>query len=401
MLSNARALSSLGAILLQILSASAATVAKRAPEPWSNYVKNPIFYPSQDAASWRSIYARSIQLPDKSLLLTWEDYDPTVEQPYWPIYKSLDGGASFQNFSRVHDQVNGWGVWYNPNLYTLPQDFGGYPAGTILIAGESLPKDFSEAYIDIYASTDEGLTWSFLSHIVYGPGPETTTNGNKAVWEPFLMMYDDQLVCFYSTQVDPKHAQKLAHKTTADLKNWSEEVNDVANPDYNERPGMTTVAYSPKSQKYIMTYERCGEANVPGCPVHFKVSSSPLTFDSEPGVRLLPSNGGAAPDGSPYIIWTPNLGSADGCGTFIASGNAVESIFVNIDGLDPNGWKALNVGMWSAYSRFLNVIDTPEDSAAKGEKKLFIANGGNMGCTGSCYNFVADALVDVPTYPAT
>lgn len=124
------------------------------------------------------------------------------------------------------------------------------------------------------------------------------------------------------------------------------------------------------------------------------------SFDSEPGVRLLPSNGGAAPDGSPYIIWTPNLGSADGCGTFIASGNAVESIFVNTDGLDPNGWKALNVGMWSAYSRFLNVIDTPEDSAAKGEKKLFIANGGNMGCTGSCYNFVADALVDVPTYPA-
>ena len=181
MLSNARALSSLGAILLQILSASAATVAKRAPEPWSNYVKNPIFYPSQDAASWRSIYARSIQLPDKSLLLTWEDYDPTVEQPYWPIYKSLDGGASFQNFSRVHDQVNGWGAWYNPNLYTLPQNFGGYPAGTILIAGESLPKDFSEAYIDIYASTDEGLTWSFLSRTrISGLDPTTPTSGRSS-----------------------------------------------------------------------------------------------------------------------------------------------------------------------------------------------------------------------------
>ncbi|KAG4436854.1 hypothetical protein IFR05_007660 [Cadophora sp. M221] len=398
MLLNLKSLSVLGAILIQVLSTSAASVAKRAPQPWSNYVRNGVFYPSQEATSWRTLYARTLQLPDHSLLLTWEDYDPTVTQTYWPIYKSLDGGATFSNFSRVHDQVNGWGAWYQPFLFTLPKAFGGYPAGTILLAGVSTPRNLSEAYIDLYASPDQGLTWKFLSHIVYGPGPETITNGNKAVWEPFLMLYNNQLICFYSTQADPSHAQKLAHKTTTNLKTWSTEINDVAAADYNQRPGMATVAYSPKSGKYVMTFENCGDPVTAGCPVHFKTSSSPLTFLTAQSNPLIPSNGGSSPNGSPYIIWTPSPSATDGSGIFIASGDSAESVFVNTDAADAAGWKAVDVGQWSAYSRSLRVVSTPAGSVAGGKKKLFIANGGNIGCAGSCYNYVADALVDIPSY---
>lgn len=123
------------------------SLESRAPSPWSHYTKNGVFYPSQDATSWRTLYARTLQLPDQSLLLSWEDYDPNVKLTYWPIYKSTDGGASFKELSRVQDQVNGWGNWYQPFLYELPQDFGGYAKGTILLSGVSTPRNLSEVSI--------------------------------------------------------------------------------------------------------------------------------------------------------------------------------------------------------------------------------------------------------------
>lgn len=380
------------------LAATATPLVARAPQAWSNYNDNGVFYPLQNATSWRTLYARTLQLPDKSILLTWEDYDPNVAKAYWPIYKSTDGGVSFNPLSRVQDMVNGWGAWYQPFLFTLPQAMGGYPAGTILLAGTSTPRDLSQAYIDLYASKDQGKTWSFVSHIVYGPGPETVTNGDKAVWEPFLMVYNNQLVCFYSTQVDPAHAQKLAHKTTSDLTKWSNEVEDVAQSDYNARPGMTTVAYSPISKKYVMTFEYCGARDYGGCPAHFKTANSPLEFGSAEVKPIIPNNGDLNPNGSPYVIWTAVPGKSNQ-GIFIMDGNSREEVFLNTDALDPNGWRAVNVGQWSAYSRSLRIISTPANSAAAGKNKLLIANGGNIGCQGSCYNFVATGLVDIPTYP--
>ena len=124
-------------LLATALLSSASPLVERAPTAWSNYNDNGVFYPLQNATSWRTLYARTLQLPDESLLLTWEDYDPDVALAYWPIYKSTDGGVSFKPLSRVQDQVNGWGAWYQPFLYTLPQSMGGYPAGTILLAGTS------------------------------------------------------------------------------------------------------------------------------------------------------------------------------------------------------------------------------------------------------------------------
>lgn len=146
------------------------------PQPWTNFNDNGIFYPSQDATSWRTLYGRTIQLPDQSLLLSWEDYSPNTELTYFPIYKSTDGGASFEALSKVEDQVNGWGNWYQPFLYELPVALGDYPKGTILLAGVSTPRNLTQAYIDLYASTNQGQDWEFVSHIVYGPGPETITN---------------------------------------------------------------------------------------------------------------------------------------------------------------------------------------------------------------------------------
>ncbi|KAJ4267685.1 hypothetical protein NW762_003799 [Fusarium torreyae] len=381
-----------------VATALAASVTPRAPKPWTNFNNNVVFKPKQDATSWRTLYGRTVQLADKSLLLSWEDYSPDTVLTYFPIYKSTDGGASYKSFSKVEDQVNGWGNWYQPFLYLLPQDFGGYPKGTILLAGVSTPRNLTEAYIDLYASTNHGKDWKFVSHIVYGPGPETTTKGDKAVWEPFLMMHNGQLVCYYSTQVDPKYNQKLAHRTTKDLRNWSKEVDDVSYPDDKSRPGMETVAYSPISKKYVLTFEYCGSPLGNSCPVYYKVSKDPLKFGTVEAQPLMPTDGKLIPDGSPFVIWTPEPGKKNK-GIFIANGNGRDEIFVNTDALDPKGWKPLDVGQASAHSRELRIIETPKNSPAKGGQKLLITNGGHMGCSGSCYNYVSDGLVDIPTYP--
>lgn len=133
---------------------------------------------------------------------------------------------------------------FQPFLYTLPRDIGDFTSGTILAAGVSTPFSLEGGvYIDIYASEDQAETWKFISHIAYGAGPETITNGNDALWEPFLLVYNDSLVCFYSDQTDPNHGQKLVHVTTGDLLTWSEPVSDVTFAAYGDRPGMTTVAY--------------------------------------------------------------------------------------------------------------------------------------------------------------
>lgn len=381
-----------------MVAALAASVTPRAAKPWSNFNNNAVFKPKQEATSWRTLYGRTLQLPDKSLLLSWEDYDPDSELTYFPIYKSTDGGASYNPFSRVDDQVNGWGNWYQPFLYSLPQDIAGYRKGTILLAGVSTPRNLTKAYIDLYTSTNQGKDWEFVSHIVYGPGPETIAQGDQAVWEPFLMMHNGQLVVYYSTQVDPKYNQKLSHKTTKDLRNWSKEVDDVAYLNASQRPGMATVAYSPVSKKYVMTFEYCGGPLTGGCPVYYKVSQDPLQFGAATAQPIIPDDGELNPNGSPFVIWTPEPGQNDK-GVFIASGNSREEVFVNTDSLDPKGWKPVNVGQWSAYSRELRIIQTPDTSAAEGKPKLLITNGGNIGCSGSCYNYVADGLVDIPNYP--
>ena len=56
----------------------------------------------------------------------------------------------------MYDQVNGWGLRYQPFLYELAEPIGGYEAGTILLAGNSIPDDLSQTQIDLYASTDKG-----------------------------------------------------------------------------------------------------------------------------------------------------------------------------------------------------------------------------------------------------
>lgn len=366
--------------------ARSSPVSSPQPSPFTDFNDYIFFYPAANAVQWHTLYARSLQLADDSLLMTWENYPAEPPLVNHPIFRSTDGGASWTNYSAVKDTQNGWGMRFQPFLYTMTQSLGGYPAGTILAAGVSAPFNLSQEYIDLYASTDNAKTWNFVSHVAYGAGPEDITDGHKAIWEPFILTYNNQLVIYFSDQRDSAYGQKLVHVTSSDLKTWSTAVNDVTYPTYTDRPGMAVVAHIESTNQWIMTYEYCGTGK---CQAHYKVASSPLTFGSATGIGIVSNDSSATiPVGSPYIIWTQNPNKTDGSGILIASGGSQEPVFVNDDSAGATGWKMVDVGQWSAYSRSLRIIDV------LGKKKLLFGNGGNMG--NPDYNSVACGVTEIP-----
>ena len=80
----------------------------------------------------------------------------TVHHRYVPVYQSYDQGQTWSERAKVYDTQNGWGLRYQPELHELKEGIGEYPAGTLLLAANSIPKDLSVTKIDVYASKDEG-----------------------------------------------------------------------------------------------------------------------------------------------------------------------------------------------------------------------------------------------------
>lgn len=366
----------------------ASPLKPRAPAPWSNFDNNIVFTPPADWNDPRTIYARTLQLTDKSLLITSEIYNNDTNLSL-PIFRSTDGGATWSEYTRFYDKVNGWGMRYQPFLYTLPIDMGGFAAGTILAVGTSIPMDLSQAYIDLYASTDNAITFDFVSHIAYGPGPEEVRNSALAIWEAFLMVHNGELVCYYSDQRDwPAHGQKLTHTTSTDLRNWSPLVDDVAMPDSAQRPGMTTIAYSPKSGKYVITFEYCG-ASV-NCQAYYKVSDDPLAFQDKPATPVVAgTDPNLTPIGSPYVTWAPKPGATDGSGVFIANGNSNGAVYINDDDISSVNWTRMDIGQKNAYSRSLRIIESDD-----GTPRLLVGGAGNFGEAAT--NAIIVGVVDIP-----
>lgn len=144
-----------------------------------------LFQPPDNYTDPRTLYARTVELRDGRLLATWENYSPEPPPVWFPIYESLDYGKTWAEIARVQDQVYGFGLRYQPFLYELPQAFGKYPAGTVLLSGSAIPTNLTETNIELYASRDKGRTWEFVSHIAHG-GVAVPNNGETPVWEPYL-----------------------------------------------------------------------------------------------------------------------------------------------------------------------------------------------------------------------
>lgn len=374
---------SLFTCILGLVAGAFAAPSPIAPrlKPFSTFDDVTVFAPPADYIIPRTLYARTVLLEHGELLATWENYSPEngSHHVYFPIYKSVDGGETWKHISNVYDQVNGWGLRYQPFLYELPEAFGGFAAGTVLLAGNSIPTNLSNTQIDLYASKDKGYTWEFVSHIAAG-GEALPDNGLTPVWEPFLQLYENQMICFYSDQRDPNYGQKLVHQTSTDLRTWAPPVNDVTYDVYTDRPGMTTVTHLPNG-KWMMTYEFGGGPGFSDYefPVFYRISDSPLTFEEAEGLPVNAS--GSQPNGSPYLVWSPVGGKN---GTIAVSSGCCSQLWVNQELGAEDAWVEVDTPADASYTRSLRVMNNPDH--------LVIIGGGPLGGTN---NTVHLSVIDI------
>ncbi|WP_405718611.1 RICIN domain-containing protein [Streptomyces sp. NBC_01537] len=324
--------------------------------------------PPSGAPSYGSLYAHAIRLQHSTdsngtLLASFEQYSGNG----MPVYRSTDSGHTWTQISTISDQVNSWNnIQLEPVLYELPQAVGAFPAGTIIAAGDSIPTDNSATKIDMYASTDHGVTWSFVSSIATG-GAAVAQNGYTPVWEPYFLVANNKLIAYISDQRDTAHGQKLSHFTTTDGINWSSEVDDVTYPAYSARPGMAIVTRIGNGS-YMLTYEYC---NAPsgGCPVYYKIASNPENFGAATGVQLITTDN-KRPDGDPYVTWLPTGGPN---GTIVVQAYSDQQLYESTD----NGatWVRMFSNTIQGYSRGLLPL-------ADG-KSLLVTRGGNLANRGA------------------
>lgn len=275
------------------------------------------------------LYARAMQTENGAMYATFEQY--TTGAASFPIFESTNEGETWTKVGDVRDTHKGVGMRWEPHLYELPQAIGNMPAGTLLCAGLVLPYDRSFCEIDLYKSSDAGRNWTYVSTIAEG---KAAYPGNDPVWEPFLMVANNRLICYYSDERDTAHSQKLVHQTTTDGIHWGNVVNDVALSDSRQRPGMAVVTKMPDGN-YIMTYEIIGN---PG-GAFYKISSDPESWNqADAGTCFDPSGSG------PYCV---NLN-----GTILLSSGGNNKLYTNQN----NGigsWTQIDSIIGACYSRCL------------------------------------------------
>lgn len=311
-----------------------------------------------DGGAAGASYARAVRLStarpgrSRTLLATYQSFGGLA----FPLFRSDDDGRTWTQQGNILGPTPAPGLYVQPHLYELPRAFAGLPKGALLFACNYWPFDptnnsISSTNIQLYASTDAGLTWTFVSMVAQG-GPPDTTNGATPVWEPFLLLHKNRLICYYSDQRDPSYGQKLAHQTSTDLRTWGPVVDDATGTEYVQRPGMTTVAQL-NENLWIMTYE----LGLPDgtYPVHYRIAKDPEDFRHSKAVALVDQTG-HAPNAAPTVTWS-NSGSPRG--TLVVSDADAQDFFINRDLGAPDKWTRLSSPMPAGYSRFTVPLDSP------------------------------------------
>ena len=247
-----------------------------------------------------------------------------------PIFRSTDGGDTWQRFSEV-PMLRG-----QPALFELPVKIGQFPAGAIMAAGSGPPgADPGKRTLDVASSIDGGKTWAYLSTIAtggagrYDPSDRAgLLRDQDPVFEPYLYLDSTgHLVAYFSDERFKKdgYSQLLDHEVSPDGgRSWGPLVYDAAIPDGLTRPGMATVIRDGHG-KYYMSYE---EVSMPGYPleprtnsVHFRTSrdgddwGDPASFGT-----LIQDRWRQFPNGTPFIAWSAWGGPN---GTLLVTGRSV------------------------------------------------------------------------------
>ncbi|PGH04986.1 hypothetical protein AJ79_06943 [Helicocarpus griseus UAMH5409] len=334
------------------------------PKPYGFFVNNTIYQPKGRESV---TYPRYTELRDGTILATTalsgyaslpnDEPVPDNIPAFFPVYESKDGGARWKWVSNIEDTQNGWGFPAQPALAELTEPLGGFEAGTILASGNSWSDNGTR--IDLYASTDRARSWEFVSHIAEGGRPNTT-NGATPIWEPYLLVYDHTLVCFYSDQRDPDHGQKLSHQVSKDLRNWDPPVDDVSYDEYLARPGMTVMDFIPTIKKWILVHELpVGNSSSHGVnyPVYYRLADSPLEFRHSEGLPIVIDDN-FAPNASPYVVWSP-VGGPNG--TIVVSDADRSQVYTNRHGGALDKWEQHPTPAGATYSRAIHILKRHPD----------------------------------------
>ncbi|MER5802965.1 RICIN domain-containing protein [Streptomyces mirabilis] len=376
-----------------------------------------------------AVYPKSAQLPSGRLVASFEKSTVvaatgSADRQTLPVYKSDDHGTTWQPLSEVKapaylssdpQYAKYTSNWTNPYLYTLPQDVGNLKQGTLLLASvvsgddqyyrehkaadpnwtPSNDGDRGDLAIALYSSTDEGASWKVVNVIATGGwqgGSAGAIGQNIAaanthqqvdpVWEPYLMVYQGQLVCYYSDEndytgfnattgvptLDPanttdSHGQILAHKTwDGRSAQWSAPVVDIAGLTQSVgggrtqigggRPGMANVVRTADG-KWLLTFEYWGG----GANTRYVVADNPLQFyrgsPTGEAVTSLPVDTGSRPlatGGSPVVIRLPG-------GRLVYNAAGSGNVWVNESGRSDGTWKEYQTTSKAGYSRSLQYVD--------------------------------------------
>ncbi|MER7692355.1 RICIN domain-containing protein [Streptomyces sp. NPDC097610] len=378
-----------------------------------------------------AVYPKSAQLPSGRLVASFEKSTVvpatgSADGQTLPVYKSDDHATTWQPLSEVKapaylssdpQYAKYTSNWTNPYLYTLPQDVGNLKQGTLLLASvvsgddqyylehkaadpnwtPSNDGDRSDLAIALYSSTDEGASWKVVNVIATGGrqgGSAGAIGQNIAtanthqqvdpVWEPYLMVYKGQLVCYYSDEndytgfnattgaltLDPandtaadSHGQILAHKTwDGRSARWSAPVADIAGLTQNTgggrtqigggRPGMANVVRTTDG-KWLLTFEYWGG----GANTRYVIADNPLQFyrgsPTGEAVTSLPVDTGSRPlatGGSPVVTRLPG-------GRLVYNAAGSGNVWVNESGRSDGVWKEYQTTSKAGYSRSLQYVE--------------------------------------------
>jgi hypothetical protein len=355
------------------------------------------------------LYPKSAQLPGGRLVAAFEDSEGAVVGQTLPIFKSDDNGDTWQkltnlpapaSLSSASQYAPYTSNWTNPYFYVLTGALGSYAAGTLMLADvvsgngtDGTGNTRQNIAIALYASTDQGATWSVVGLIATGPN-----EAQDPVWEPYLMQYQGNLVAYYSDEndylsyntttgvptIDPNNTtatdsggQILVHRTWSGTGGWSSPVVDVSGDTSvmgggkteigAGRPGMTNIVPTTDG-KWMLTYEFWGGGN----NVRYKIASSPLQFFTVGGtdgtnISSLPVSSGS---GAPAQGGSPVLSVGTG-GEVVYNAAGSGDVWVNTTGSSTGTWKEYHTSIASGYSRDLQYV------SATGRFEIIQAPWGN------------------------